>query len=217
MASANWVELGGIAQLVAAGGTLGLAAVTAWLAKRTHEMAKEAEGQVAAALREAKATETLAVEARTDRQLAWRPQLELTHYDHTQDNFQFDLRNTGPGPALQVSCMAREIENVSRWCILHTNDLRPGDSTRVGAPVWTAGGSVDSPFRDVPGLMDGVEDVQVVLMCADVLGRRFRFCFAKPRHLPSDDKFLKPLPPDIAVADDEQRYARWAAEPMVWG
>src|SRR5579862_5443243 len=97
MAGTDWVALGGIAQIAAAVGTLNLAVVTGRMVKRTHELGQKADRQIEAAQREAEATERLAIEARTDRRLLWRPQLELTAYRHDDnlDTFSFSVGNSG--------------------------------------------------------------------------------------------------------------------------
>jgi hypothetical protein len=217
MIGTNGLEVG--AQLAVAGGTLVLAAFTAWMAHRTHEVAEQAKDQVAAADREAKATENLAIEARTDRQLAWRPQVELSHLDRltNNDSWNFRIRNSGPGPALQVVSMARDVDDVGRWCLVRFGDLVPAELQARNGPRWTGGGAVSSPFEDIVGATDG-EVVLAVVMCSDILGRRFRFGYARAVYLPPTDKFLRPLPPEVsALSENHPAHTGWAAEPMVWG
>jgi hypothetical protein len=196
----NWLEVGRIAQLAAAAGTLVLACGTVLFAIRTHEVASKTEGVaektagvaekthelaqqtkslvemtgdlVEASLREASATESLAVEAKTDRQLAYRPQLELTLYRHVGDDFTFQVRNTGPGAAFQVTCPSREVENVTRWTLLRLQNLRPGEEAVDHSMIWTKGMALYSPFEHVLGT-SSVEIVTVVILCSDVIGRRF--------------------------------------------
>ena len=221
MTGTDWVKVGGLAQLAAAIGTLVLAGVTAWMAKRTHDVAKGSAAQVDAAQREARATERLAIEARTDRQLAWSPRLELVRYDHhvdVVDNvFYFTVRNLGPGPALQVDCLAREIENVGRWTIARVGDLRSGESGEARGELWTKGGGLNSPFEDIPGESPGGV-VTVVLLCADVLGRRFRFAYTRPAGLPAADPSLRALPAEVSTVSEEQpSHTGWADEPLIWG
>jgi hypothetical protein len=221
MIGTNWTAVGGVAQLVAAVATMGLAVVTARMAMRTHEVAVEAKAQAGAAAREAKATENLAIEARTDRQLAWRPHLELVGYDHHTDvednSFYFTVRNLGPGPALQVDCLAREIENVARWGIARIGDLRSGDSGAAHGQIWSKGGSLNTPFEGIPGESPG-GIVAVVLMCSDVLGRRFRFGYTRPIKLPPSDQSLRALPADVSViSEDHPAHTGWADEPLIWG
>jgi hypothetical protein len=204
-------------QAAVAIGTLSLAGVTAFMAKRTHEVASKTQGLVEASSREALATESLASEARTDRQLAWRPQLELVGYQHVGETFVFDVRNTGAGPALQVACLSREIENIGRWCLLRLGDLRPGEQKRQGVAV-RVGSSLTSPFEGIPGMVDGVEVVEVVIVCGDVLDRRFRFGHSRLVSLPPEATGRKPLPADIStVTEDHPNHVGWAAEPMIWG
>jgi hypothetical protein len=213
----NWLEVGGVAQLVAAAATVGLAGVTAAMAIRTHEVAKETKGLVGVSLREAQATEALAIEARTDRQLAWLPQLELVRYTHPPNSFGFEVRNTGPGPALRVVCMAREMENIGKWAIVHMGDFRPGELKEEDGRLWTGVGAVISPFEGIPGLTSA-DVVTIVLLCSDVLGRRFRFGYAKGVHLPPDNITVKALPPNVStISEDHPWHTDWADEPLVWG
>ncbi|HUC38311.1 MAG TPA: hypothetical protein VMR97_14450 [Acidimicrobiales bacterium] len=210
----NWVDVG--AQLAVACGTLTLAGVTAWMARRTHEVAKKTSDLVESSLREAKATETLAAEARTDRQLAWRPQLELAFFSQAIDKFQFQVRNTGGGPALQVVCVARQSDNVNTWSIVRAGDIRPNDPVKqVGGGAWKDGGNHNSLFEEMPGAQEG-DIVTVVLLCSDVLGRRSRFGYAITDK--AGGSFSKPLPAEVSVLDeDHPQHTGWAADPLVWG
>jgi hypothetical protein len=223
MTGVNWLAVGGMAQLVAAGATLILAVFTYAMAKRTHELADKAQDQVeaaqlqvAAAQREAKATENLAIEARTDRQLAWRPHLELVEYLHEGDRFDFTVRNAGAGPAFRVECLAREIKDVSRWGIVSLPNLQPGESAMDTANVWIKGGGLISPFENFPGSFE-YEFVTVVLFCEDALGRRFRFGQMRPEGLSISDPSWRSMPPDVSTVTDEHPFhSDWADEPMVW-
>lgn len=220
MAGTDWVALGGIAQLAAAFGTLTLAVVTGRMVKRTHELGQKADRQIEAAQREAEATERLAIEEpRTDRQLLWRPQLDLAAYHHEDnaDTFSFTVGNSGAGPALQVVCLAREMGNVGRWCIIRMGDLRPGVVRSGSGLLWAAGGDLRSPYDQIPGASDFVT---VVLVCSDVLGRRFRFGYTKPLHERPEQmhEMPRPLPAEVSsVTQAHPVHAEWAREPMIWG
>ena len=217
----NWVEVG--AELAVAVGTLTLAGVTAFMVRRTGEGVRNT-------LREAIATENLAAEARTDRQLAWRPQLELLDYRHEPRatdplakgygaaDFYFHVRSTGAGPALQVVAMAWEIENTSRWCIVGVGDLRPGDERNAEAALWPSGRNVSSPFEGFPGVTT-TDYLTVVLLCSDVLGRRWRFGWARGVGTPPTVPTMKYVGPDVSVLDEEVHrfHTGWADEPLIWG
>jgi hypothetical protein len=190
-----------------------LAEKTSALVATTADLVEKTAGLVEASLREAKATEDLALEAKADRQLAYRPQLELTFYHHSGDDFIFKVRNAGPGPAFQVTCVAQEVENRGRWTLSRLNNLRPGDESTDQTVVWTKGGALYSPFEHVPGTST-VEIVTVVILCSDVIERRFRFGQARAVAVEPTEEGLRALPADIS---DGPVHTGWADEPLIWG
>ena len=211
------MQLGGVAQIAAAIATVVLAGVTAVMAKRTHDVAKKTGGLIEASTREAAATEALAIESRTDRQLAWQPQLELTQWNEWEGNFSWEVRNSGGGLAVQVVALGRRIENVGTWYIGRHGDLRPGDKERRQVSFWKKGGGLHAPYEGYASTFDA-DIVTVVLLCSDILGRRFRFGFVRPPGLSPDDMFLGVLPAEISViTDDHPAHTDWAAEPLIWG
>ena len=241
----NWTEWAAIGSLAAAVGTLALAGTTVWLASRTHDVATKTEGVaekteavadktgalaeqtaalvektaglVGASLREAQATEALALEAKTDRQLAWRPQLELLSYFHVDDVWDFEIRNSGPGPAFQVAVLAREIQNIGRWTLVRVGDLRPGDTRQHQGKMRTSGFALTSPFENIPGALQD-EIATWVLMCSDVLGRRHRFPRTESVNKTPGSMYLKLMSPEMSVlTDDHPDHTGWAAEPLIWG
>ena len=218
----DWLVSG--SQIAVAVGTLALAGVT-WrmvgqtkkVAERTNELAETTKGVVTASLREAQATESLALEAKTDRQLVWLPQLELMLWHHSGNDFIVQVRNTGAGPAFQVACVARAIESIGHWSLMRIADLRPGEDSTEHGTAWSPARTLTTPFEGVPGCTDG-EVVTWVLLCSDALGRRFRFANARAVNAHPDDTFLRRLPPDIsAITDDHPFHEGWADEPMIWG
>jgi len=105
------------AQLAVAGGTLALAAVTYLMAKRTHEVASETKI-------ESRATQDLASAARTDRELAWRPQLDLTECGFAKDTFTpIKVFNAGGGAAIGCKILARLSSDINKWCLLAAGDI----------------------------------------------------------------------------------------------
>ena len=101
--SQSWNVVAAIAQAAAAIAMIALAVGTIRLASRTRELAQNAKVQADSSLREAQATESLAEEARTDRQLVWRPQLQIRNLGPAiGSSWYMTASNTGPGPAIDV-------------------------------------------------------------------------------------------------------------------
>ena len=214
--STVWTVIDGIAALLVAGGTLTLAWYTHALAKQTHERASKTKDQVDASLREAKATEELALEARTDRLLTWRPQLEIRNFIRDGADWYMTVRNTGGGPALDVVVVARNNSNVGEWALLRFGDLRPGEALDKKGETWISGKAIISIFEDFLE-PDNRRAVSQVMMCSDILGRRFRFGISDPIN-PFPGEPSRVLAPEISIRDPETG-ARlpWASEQLVWG
>jgi hypothetical protein len=125
----DWVAFGGVAQLIAAGATVLLAAFTARMARRTHDVATETK-------KESAATISLANEAKTDRELAWRPQLALRICDVIVRNgvpgeFSFQIVNAGGAPGIGCMVLARLPQDISHWGMWAVGDIGSG-STDLG-------------------------------------------------------------------------------------
>ena len=231
--TSGWSEIDGIAAAAAAFGTLVLAAFTARLATRTHELAEKADiqiksaaEQVQAAWHEAKATESLAVEQRTDRQLQWRPQLERVNFWtvkvssgadlQSQEEAAIRVRNSGAGPALTVVVLAREMTDTSRWWIFRIGDLCPGEEKERRENRWANGGSMTEPFSGFPDC-DDRRVVNFVMFCSDVLGRRFRFGVGEPKE-PYPGEPAKVFVAQVsALTDDRPIHTGWAESDLIWG
>lgn len=206
----NWLEIDGIASIAVAVGTLSLAAVTV-------KLANNARSQVDASFKEATATEALAQEAKTDRQLAWRPQLELLR--HGQDEYgdwHIEVANSGAGPAIDVVVVARLIDPIHTWTLVRLGDLRPGVARKKEQPSWPYGNSIASIFDGYPDL-DGRRTVVVVMICRDILERRFRFAVAAPisAYPGEPNKILRVEESTLSV--DNPSHSGWASEPLIWG
>jgi hypothetical protein len=71
--------------------------------------------QADAALSEAKATEDLANEAKTERLLLWRPQIEIRDIRDLDDGgWSLRVRNSGAAPALDAFVAVRAMEIINR-------------------------------------------------------------------------------------------------------
>lgn len=186
----GWQEAGDIAQLVAAGATTILAGFTAWLAFTTRQLGRRAGD-------EASATKQLAYEAATDRELAWRPILQVTSREGATSGGTgwtepATVHNIGLGPALDCACLLGY----------------QGVTVSSGSFALAAGGEHDVTLRstgvnreDADGVMTATpggawrgDGRRWVVVCTDVLNRRWRF----PQGLPSQ----------VSAMDDE-RNAYW--------
>lgn len=149
-------------------------------------------------------------------------QLELQAFQYHEERssqregFTIKARNSGSAPALQVVALVSLIENVSRWALLRLGDLTPEEMKTKWEQVWDAGGQLTYPFNDIP---DDRKDtvVDVVLLCSDVLGRRWRFGYARPVSAPPNVEFRRPLAAQVsAITEDHPEHDQWAEPPVVW-
>lgn len=218
------LDTASLTQIIAAGATLVLAGVTAWMAFKTSRVAEETKKQAGATTKaaqaaheEAEATKALASAAQIDRLLQWRPQLELRDLRHAQNDWNMTIRNTGSGPALDVVVAAREMSNIGEWCLLRIGDLRPGDRSEAHGLTWLHEGAVTSVFETFLGL-DVRRVVTSVMLCSDVLGRRFRFGIADPKN-PYPGEISRVLGAEIspAISSLHPSHEGWADEPLIWG
>lgn len=217
-----WAGWAALAEILVAMGTAILAFATFRLAsqsrdlnKKTQELALNAEKEVEASLRSAKATEALALEARLDRQYMWQPHLELRDTSHGDTHWTLKVKNTGAGPAFNVVVVAREMSNIGIWTILRFGDLVSGEEKQLTQENWQHGMSLSSPFDGYQDLGDR-HAVTTAMMCSDVLARRFRFGVATPKN-PFPGEPTKILPVDIFPTSTNQPvHVGWAWEPLIW-
>ncbi len=194
LAAMNWSDL---ASFAVAGGTL----VLAWFTRRAVAEARQASD---AARAEAQATLTIATEAHRDRELVWRPVLtwELTDVKAAGSGAWAEtvaIKNVGNGPA--IACEYVSLDN-DRWA------YRRGFAIRAGEIVELPIEASERPWAKVPqGLFDPATGARRtghrpsrmrVLICSDILGRRWRF--------------FEDFPPE-SVAGDEPNPPPWATPP----
>jgi hypothetical protein len=144
---------------------------------------KEARIASQAALSEASATAQLAREARRDRDLAWQPLLAVEEITQRvqPEAWHLDLTITNVGNAPVVSCLCFAYES-SKWGFVRGFSLSPGaqrkvtvDGTREHDGVSFPDGILDpGPDSQKSGPTPGGQRI-VVLVCSDVLERRWRF------------------------------------------
>lgn len=181
-------------------GTLLLAAVTAWMAF---------------------ATTKLGTEAKEDRQLAYRPQLSLIDFARDpnttdpnakgRDPRQAWVKNAGGGPAIGCHVVAR-VDHGDKgvdWWFIVLGDITAGKDSKKTRPVDNGKNlsGVMSPVVDKPSVTP-----ELVMICSDVLGRRFRFPVTGPGI--HDAQWIHYLPPDFSLKD--QQSAIWATDPNIW-
>ena len=207
-AGIDWVALGGIAQFVAAGATIALAAVTAYMAIKTRAVAEETK-------KESSATQSLAAEARRDRELAWRPQVSLLEFnvqapDQPLFTSTFKVRNAGGGPALDCRIAAHLPDNLNFWWLASVGDMAQGAETSGRGEMRPDAGMPYEIFDYETDVKPVVPDVMI--FCTDVIGRRFRFPIAGA----FDSVHSKPyMLPDVYVVGDPDP-PRWASSPLLW-
>ena len=200
----DWYTTG--AEIAAAFGTFGLAAITARLAHLTRKAVSTSEDAVEAANRTAQAakegadaTKSLAMEAQTDRELAWRPYLtiELTR-DQTGGEAKWTedvtIVNIGTGPAIECGYF---VYRKNSWANLAGFSIRAGSqhdlSGVAGAPPGDGRFFPEGMF-DTPG---GTSEISPrpavrVAVCKDILGNRWRFFEG---HVPECIRRDEPSPP----------------------
>lgn len=194
LAAVNWSDL---ASFAVAGGTL----VLAWITRRAVVEARRASE---AARSEGQAALNIAREAHRDRELVWRPVLtwEVTNVTAAGSAAWAEtvvVKNVGSGPAIAceyISC------NDDRWA------YRRGFALRAGEIVELSIEASEPPWETAPkGLFDPVSGARRtghrpnrmrVLICSDILGRRWRF--------------FEDFPPE-SVAGDEPNPPPWATPP----
>jgi hypothetical protein len=161
----DWVAFGGVAQLLAALATIGLAWFTWRLARSTHALSRD--------------TKALAVEAETDRELACRPQLSVIFpglgLGPTGDpqDMHLQVLNAGGGPALSCKVVARcagDVVHTATWAV---GDLVPSGSTGVVEATFEPGGGPEGALEHSGSRPDRAPDLAI--FCSDVLDRRWRF------------------------------------------
>ena len=214
----NWVAVGGVAQILAAIATVGLATITARMATRTREMASETKAQAHATKEEAKATRTLGDEAKFDRQLRWRPQLDLTVCWVDSNEFRFRVFNAGGGPAIACKVLARQPDDINRWGLWVAGDIAPNSSTDERGTEIRTSGSIYAAFEAPDAMADPKREPNVVVICADILGRRYRFPVVDvfdDEHKTNKREMWKPFPPEIyeGAAPDAPT---WTGHPLLW-
>lgn len=203
--SADWVALGGIAQFAAAAATIGLAGVTTYMAIKTRQVA-------AATKDESAATVSLAQEAQRDRELAWRPQLSLVAFKAATydkgERIQVEVKNAGGGPAIDCKVVVRRQEH---WWLIRLGDIQVNSSgASDGGEQPTA--CPDEVFHYVSHglIVVAAKQRDMMILCSDVLGRRFRFPVENVFDRPESWRFLRP-----EVSPESSR-PMWAIQPALW-
>ncbi len=204
-AALSWSDF---ASFSVAGGTLALA----WLTRRAVMEARRASD---AAREEGQATLGIATETHRDRELAWRPVLtwEVTDLatasggEPEQAGVTVVVKNVGNGPAIGCEYVARDRGR----CTYHR-----GFALSAGEVVELSIGASKPPWQQEPqGLFDPATSTRLtgrrprrmqMLMCSDILGRRWRFFEDFPPESVNSDDLDPPawaLPPDAVVGDPQ--------------
>ena len=194
LAAVNWSDM---ASFAVAGGTL----VLAWITRRAVVEARRASDATRV---EAQAALDIATEAHRDRELVWRPVLtwELTDVTDAGSGAWAEtvvVKNVGAGPAIACEYISCDDDH---WA------YRRGFALRAGEIVELSIEASEPPWERAPrGLFDPVSGARRtghrpnrmrVLICSDILGRRWRF--------------FEDFPPE-SVAGDEPNPPPWATPP----
>jgi hypothetical protein len=170
--------------------TTGVAAVaTGTLAFFTWRLAGDAGD-------EAEATHRLADEARTDRYLAWAPVLASEFLGHSTIGERVRVKNIGSGPALNCVFFS---EQAGRLGVSAKFSLSSGEKREIECDRTLAIESIDYPAgigTPLGGPLPKATEVVRVLICSDVLGRRWRF--------------LEGWPPESVDPRDGTELPNWA-------
>ena len=206
---------------IAAVAQVSAAIFTGIMARRTHDLAKKTKKMVTETKRvadatdmQAKATQTLVVEAQIDRELSWSPYLigsvkgssinsspmlvggNLPGYTE-----QVTLYNAGSGQAVNCYYISRRSTD-NYWCWLRQESLAGNESV---SDLQALPGTDDLPWDLLkPSLTDPDQTayLQGALFCEDVFGNRIRFHIGRRGR-------------DVSHPEDEDRPA-WATSALVW-
>jgi len=191
----NWTAIGAVLVGVGSLATGSMAVFTRSLASKTKDMADaalreaqavEAQGkslqeQAKAMAAQATATKELAEEARTDRELAWQPYLTMTVIggSTTGDDWidRVQIENVGAGAALECGYF---VYRNNRWGFRFEFSFRGGagfDSGNVPGQQISSTHPFPVGMFDAPGGTPDLSpsDTVRVVVCKDVLGKRWRF------------------------------------------
>ncbi len=207
MDSTAWIALGGVAQFLAA-------CATVYLAVSTRKLAGETETVASQTGDEARATTKLAEQARADRELACWPQLEMISNgeNRTADRGGYNVfrfRNLGTGPAL--GCRILALDSAERgWAMLMGGSLAAKDGQADGRGGLRS--PDDCPWEVFRTSREGRERADVVMMCSDILGRRFRFLVFRDSGV--GDPWVS-LPAEVWTPSEDGGPG-WATNPDLW-
>jgi hypothetical protein len=194
LAALNWSDL---ASFAVAGGTLVLARITRQAVSEARRASDSARSEAQAAL-------SIATEAHGDRELVWRPVLtwELTEVTAAGSGKWTEtvvVKNVGSGPAIACEYISRDDNH---WA------YRRGFALTAGEILQLSIEASEPPWEKVPqGLFNPESGARRtgyrpnrtrVLICSDILGRRWRF--------------FEDFPPE-SVAGDKSNPPSWAVSP----
>jgi hypothetical protein len=199
--SVDWAT---VAVTGAAVATAVSAVFTARMAIKTGDLAKAANKEAAAVVdqgevleRQATAMAELAEEARRDRELAWQPLLTLENLGFSGNanarRITVRVTNVGSGPALNSSIF---VSDGGQWGQSPRFVFRSGDEDSRSMNMDSLDRSeVFEPtpgFRRVPSVRQGQLPPELVALCTDALGRRWRFSPGWPNETVGPDAVDQP-------------------------
>jgi hypothetical protein len=194
-------------------GTLGLAGVASALVWRTGDLAKLMSEAIRESTRQAKATEEQAHQMQRDREAAHQPVLSVTlSRDPTAalDAAQFvdwiAIRNAGGGAAIGVRLLRVEGQ---RWGLSPSIDVQASGASDT---FLLRPESQEIPWELLEATEFGqahTKPADMVIFCADLLGRRFRFVVT------DGEKCRFTYPAEIWCPGTEGAPS-WVTDPRLW-
>ena len=179
----DWTELSALAGASVALATLVLAYFTFRMSKEAKRATEAANLAVDAAQNEASATLELAKGAAKDREMQWRPHLEVTAietYSGPLRSIKYRVCNLGSGPGYRCQLFTKfhgSFEYLSGTSFTASCDNPSNVDVRVGHPSAAAGTFTTAVFDRNEGTRDKYsgESATWVVICEDSIGRIWRF------------------------------------------
>ena len=181
----DWTELSALAGASVAFATLVLAYFTFRMSKESKRATEAAKLAVVAAQNEASATLELAKGATKDREMQWRPHVEVTaiaSYSSHPRSIKYTVSNLGSGPGYRCRLFVKVLvaggfELLSGTTFTASPDNPLNVNVSVAHPSAADGRLTTAVFDGNEGTRDrySVQKNTWVVICEDSIGRIWRF------------------------------------------